>query len=597
MELCEGLAGIDRVELLLVADQHHARDAQGVRDAEQIPGLDGGGERAFVDHQHGLAERGAHPVLRAPGETALGDPCVAGQEPLQGLALDAGLGSERACGRGRRRKTDDALAALLREEAGAVQHGRLAGAGVALDADHPIPCREDETHRLPLARGQPSVVQPRSHHPAPHDGLRCASASLHERDDLLLVGHGLVRGERIAQDLRTGRVQGSRPLKPVHGLCGVVDRDRTRLPRERRGEQIGACEHRLAFGEMPDRPGNRPIRVALRAPFDVAGLAGIGGQAPVVLLPRLPLRGAGDKAPGVESEVGRLPLPAFAQRLLVDVALVRAGHQRCTLGETRIGGGRSEAVRRRRRFDLGASRRERLDHPARHARDLETPVGVGLLDPVAERLQPSCQLAPVQDAEQHLRGIESFVGHRAPLAVLAPDHVREHRVGVKLRIEIARGVMAERGDDRLLSAGADHAAGLRILHPRLDGMALGPGECALHGRVMGGDDPPVAADQGGERDGLRRGEGEVATGPVMKVAVPVLAAELSARPVGHLARKHVLEEIGIDGARQPQRLGASAGPDARFPVLGIVLRVVAVAFVVGDALRRRGDGADREHDQ
>ena len=223
LELGEGLAGIDRVELLLVADQHHARDAQGVRDAEQIPGLDGGGERALVDYQHGFAEDGVHSAFRFPGEAALGDPGVACQEPLQGLALDAGLGSERACGRRRRSETDDAVAALFRQDAGTIQHRGLAGAGIPLHADHPIPCREDEMHRFLLPHGQPSIVQPRSHHPAPHNRLRCASAALHECDDLLFVGDSLVGGERVAQDLRTGCVQGARLFEPTHGLLGGVD--------------------------------------------------------------------------------------------------------------------------------------------------------------------------------------------------------------------------------------------------------------------------------------------------------------------------------------------------------------------------------------
>ena len=38
MELGEGLAGVDRVELLLVADQHDAGNAQRIGDTQQVAG-------------------------------------------------------------------------------------------------------------------------------------------------------------------------------------------------------------------------------------------------------------------------------------------------------------------------------------------------------------------------------------------------------------------------------------------------------------------------------------------------------------------------------------------------------------------------------
>ena len=69
LELGEGLAGIDGVELLLVADQHHARDAERIGDPQEVAGLDGGGERALVDHQHALREGGAHLLFALGGQT------------------------------------------------------------------------------------------------------------------------------------------------------------------------------------------------------------------------------------------------------------------------------------------------------------------------------------------------------------------------------------------------------------------------------------------------------------------------------------------------------------------------------------------------
>ena len=155
-------------------------------------------------------------------------------------------------------------------------------------------------------------------------------------------------------------------------------------------------------------------------------------------------------------------------------------------------------MRRHLRLDLGAPRREGLDHRARYARDLEAPVGVGLLYAIAQRLQASRQFGPVEGADEHFGGIEPVIGLGAPFAVRALHHVGDHRMGVELGIEIARGVVAEGGDHGLLASGTDHAAALGIHRPGLDGVVLDPGEGSAHGGVMCRDDPLVAAGQGGE---------------------------------------------------------------------------------------------------
>ena len=66
--------------------------------------------------------------------------------------------------------------------------------------------------------------------------------------------------------------------------------------------------------------------------------------------------------------------------------------------------------------------REGLDHLAGHARDLEAPVGVTLLDFVAEPREALCELAAVDHADQLLPAVERLVRHGPPFAVLAPDH-------------------------------------------------------------------------------------------------------------------------------------------------------------------------------
>ena len=103
LELGEGLAGVHGVELLGIADQHHARDTEFVGNPEQVAGLHGGSQRSLVDHQDGLCEGGAHLLRALLREPSLGDAGIAREEALEGLALDAGLGRQRLHRRGRRR--------------------------------------------------------------------------------------------------------------------------------------------------------------------------------------------------------------------------------------------------------------------------------------------------------------------------------------------------------------------------------------------------------------------------------------------------------------------------------------------------------------
>ena len=245
---------------------------------------------------------------------------------------------------------------------------------------------------------------------------------------------------------------------------------------------------------MLHRPCHRPVRLAFHTGFRALAPTGRGGG----LLAGFQLRGAGNKRPRVEAELRRLPVPAFPERLLVDVALLGTGHQRRALGEPLVPGRIAEPAFVHRRLDLGAPRRERLHDLARHTGDLEAPIGVRLLDRIAEPRQLPRQLAPVERADQHLGGVELFVGHGAPLAVLALNDIGQHGMGMKLRIEIARSVVGKRRGDHALAAGADHAARLRVLHPGLDGVVFDPGEGARYGPVVRGDDAPVAADQSRE---------------------------------------------------------------------------------------------------
>ena len=115
-------------------------------------------------------------------------------------------------------------------------------------------------------------------------------------------------------------------------------------------------------------------------------------------------------------------------RRLVHVALVGAGHEHCALGEAR-------SLPRIAETPLG-HRRVDLDMPAISNRPSTWVFSI----PLAEPVQIAHQLASIQGADQRLRGIELLVGHGAPLAVPSPDHIGDHRTGVKQEIEIARGL-------------------------------------------------------------------------------------------------------------------------------------------------------------
>ena len=578
-----------------------------VGDPEQVAGLDGGGERALVDNERGLREAAAHLLLALPRHAPLGNPGVAREEALQGLGLDPGLGGERARGRGRGGEAADRVALLLQKRTGAVQHGGLAATGIALDADGAVFGGEDELHRRLLAVGQGTVTERLVDSAGAHRRGAASLTGLHQPDGFLLVGDGAVGGE---QALGAGQARG------VERAGGLARRELAfdggdvgpaRVEGERGGEQVGAGEHRLALGEMRHRPvhglGRRTSRCVFarrRARLRRAGsgdglpvgggpAAGLSGRLPAGLprLRREPRR--------VEAEPSGLGQPALAQRVAVDVALGRAGHQRRALGEALVVRGGAAAALGHRRLDLGAPGRERLDHRAGDTGDLEAPVGMGLLDIVAEPGETPRKLAPVERAEQHLRFVEPLVRHRAPLSVFGLDHVGNHRMGVERRVEVARGVVAEGGDDGLLVAGAHHAAGLRILHAGLGDVPLEPGEGARDGPVVGVHDAGIAADQADERDRFGGREGEVAARPVRYLAVFPDAPETLPGPVGHMAFEHGAEDLGLDRAFEAELGRAAAGPGAGVAVLGIVLRVVAVALVVARPLRRRGDGADRGH--
>ena len=87
LKLGKGFSRVHRIELFFIPDQHHARDPQYARDAQQVPRLHGGGERRLVHHKDRFGERLTHVPGALFRQPSLGHAGVAGQEPLQGFAL------------------------------------------------------------------------------------------------------------------------------------------------------------------------------------------------------------------------------------------------------------------------------------------------------------------------------------------------------------------------------------------------------------------------------------------------------------------------------------------------------------------------------
>ncbi|MDE0241045.1 MAG: hypothetical protein OXQ84_12770 [bacterium] len=130
----------------------------------------------------------------------------------------------------------------------------------------------------------------------------------------------------------------------------------------------------------------------------------------------------------------------------------------------------------------------------------------------------------------------------------------------------------------------DHASAFGRLHPGLDHPFLDPGEGPLHRPAVGIGAAGIAADQRGQGDGFRGREGQVAAGPVDDFAV--LAGTAEPRPVRHPAFEDRGEDVRIDRAGQAERVGALARPGAGGAMIGIVPGVIAIPFVVADALGR-----------
>ena len=233
-----------------------------------------------------------------------------------------------------------------------------------------------------------------------------------------------------------------------------------------------------------------------------------------------------------------------------------------------------------------------LEKRAVDSLDLESgdPSDHGGPERVAELAEPCGELVSVMRAEELLRRSERSRVEAGPGPVRPLRHVRDHRVRVQVRLEVAVGLVAERGRHHGRRLHADVALRGPVPLPRHEKVLLDEAERRLHGPVVRPHDPRVARDQRRERDRLRGLQGDVHSRPVLALPVPD-APERDVRS-RHRAGKDRLEAGRGDVAPEAERGRAAPVPAARLPVLRVGLRVVAVPLEVAGRDRGRGQGGE-----
>ena len=220
---------------------------------------------------------------------------------------------------------------------------------------------------------------------------------------------------------------------------------------------------------------------------------------------------------GREAQFPGPALPLALEHRAGHRALRRARRPRHHVRGCRIAARRSAAEFL---LDVGASLRERLDHLARYALDLETVVPIRLAEQVSKPMKFLGKRRQVERVDPLATLVDLFVGHRAPHAVLVEDRVHNDAVAVDVRVELSRAAVEKHRREHLLAAHPDHLPGLRIPFPGIDEFRLDPIECATHGPLVHGHNPRIAAQQPHDRDRLRRRNREVKPRAVAPLAAP-----------------------------------------------------------------------------
>ena len=145
-----------------------------------------------------------------------------------------------------------------------MEHGGLAGPGIALDTHYAVPCRQDQLHRIVLVGCQRPPVEMPLHRPGPHRGIPADLARAHQRDGRAFLACRAVGRERVVRSRKVHGMQRTGLLERRHLPFDRPDGKRAQRAGERGGEKIGPREHGFALREVLHRPGH-----------------GLGGRTPI----------------------------------------------------------------------------------------------------------------------------------------------------------------------------------------------------------------------------------------------------------------------------------------------------------------------------
>ena len=463
------------------------------------------------------------------------------------------------------------------------QHRRLAGPRPALDADDPVAREQDRPHRFPLTGRETRAVEMRLHLAPAREPPGLADTRLHRRDHLALRLQRPVGHERPvrARELRLHQV--AVPHHPRHRFPHRPDRVNPRRMGERHRLQLVRREHRLALLQLLHRAGDDLDRRRRRR--------------------RLRRLARPDRRRGPETLRAQALEPLLAQLRLHRLRLALARRERRLLHRR---GGPVQAPIVHPGHDLAAPGRERLPQLPPVARDLETryPPRHRRHDRIALVDQTPRQLVPVIGPDQPRIAVEKRRLNALPPPLRVARHVRNHRMGVQLRIPVAAGDVAEQRRHHRRRLHPRPPPRRRVPPPRLQKSPLDPSQRRPHRLVMRADHRTVAArallrwQKRRQRHRLGGGKRDVEARTVLVLPV----AQAAQRDVGsdHPALEHLLERPRRDLAAllQAQSLGPLAVPRARAAVLRLlrtrIRRVLArtgvITSVPPEILRHRRRG-------
>ena len=252
LQQAEGLAGLHRAQLPTVADQRQPCHVGLRRDPRQRPHLHRADHRRLVQDQHGAAQgfTGFFRLLRR-GD-AVAHVAVACEEPLQGAGRNVGLSRQHMDSAHRRGQADDLT--LSRKLSHRANHGRLAGARMALHPHRAVGREQDRACRIALAPVQSGLLQSGLDRSLRRQAMPGVQARAHAGDDVALGIERPVGDEVQARPpcLRLDQV----PVALQLGDAGIQRFERVPAGPVRQCPcaQVVGREHGMPFLKMLDGP-------------------------------------------------------------------------------------------------------------------------------------------------------------------------------------------------------------------------------------------------------------------------------------------------------------------------------------------------------